>query len=193
MKKRVFIIHEWGGNPNEGWIPWLKKELKNSGYEVQTPLMPDTMCPKIKNWVSKINAVVGKPDKYTYLVGHSIGCQAIMRYIEKLPPEIKIGGAVFVAGWFNLTDETWDEDYKPEIAKPWIDTPIDFRKIKSHANKFVAIYSDNDPYVPVSDSGLFKEKLGAKLILEKGKGYITGEDGVLKLPEARDYIMKISK
>ena len=26
--RRVFIIHGWGGYPEEGWFPWLKKELK---------------------------------------------------------------------------------------------------------------------------------------------------------------------
>jgi len=29
--KRVFIIHGWGGNPEEGWLPWLKKELEAKG------------------------------------------------------------------------------------------------------------------------------------------------------------------
>ncbi len=92
-----------------------------------------------------------------------------------------------------MTDETWDEDYKPEIAKPWIDTPIDFDKVKRHTNKFIVIYSDSDPYVPVSDSELFKENLGAELILEKSKGHITGEDGITELPIVLDSILKISK
>jgi hypothetical protein len=26
--KRVFIIHGWEGYPEEGWFPWLKKELE---------------------------------------------------------------------------------------------------------------------------------------------------------------------
>lgn len=194
MKKRVFIIHGWGGVPDTDWYSWLKKELEKLGYEAQAPLMPDTMHPKIEEWVSKMEEIVGKTDESTYFVGHSMGCQAIMRYFERLPEEIRVGGAVFVAGWFNLTDETWDEEYTPEIAKPWIDTPIDFNKVKKHTNKFIAVYSDNDPYVPVSDSKLFKERLGAELILEKGKGHITGgEDNITELPVALESILKISK
>ena len=27
MKKRVFIIHGWGGKPDEHWLPWLEEEL----------------------------------------------------------------------------------------------------------------------------------------------------------------------
>ena len=26
--QRVFIIHGWDGYPEEGWFPWLKKELE---------------------------------------------------------------------------------------------------------------------------------------------------------------------
>jgi len=194
MKKRVFIIHGWGGVPDVDWYSWLKRELENLGYEVQSPSMPNTMRPTIEEWVSKIKEIVGEVDKDMYFVGHSMGCQAIMRYLERLPEEVIVKGVVFVAGWFNLTDETWDEDYLPEIAKPWIDTPIDFSKVKKHAKRFVAVYSDNDPYVPVSDSKLFKERLGAEVILEKNKGHITGgDDNVTELPIVLEKILEMSK
>jgi len=105
VPKRVYIIHGWGGNPTEGWLVWLSKELKNRGFEVYIPEMPDTWSPKINKWVSKINEVVEKSDRHIYFVSHSIGCQAVMRYLEQLPDNQKAGGAIFVAGWLNLTCE----------------------------------------------------------------------------------------
>src|SRR4030042_1201767 len=42
---RVFIIHGWGGNPEEAWMPWLKKQLEISGIEVHVLAMPDTANP----------------------------------------------------------------------------------------------------------------------------------------------------
>ena len=53
MSKRAFIIHGWGGNPNKDWIPWVVLQLKEKGYEVRAPLMPDTDYPQIEPWVSK--------------------------------------------------------------------------------------------------------------------------------------------
>lgn len=45
MKKRVFLIHGWEGYPEEGWRPWLKKELEQRGFTVIVPAMPDTATP----------------------------------------------------------------------------------------------------------------------------------------------------
>ena len=101
MSKRVFIIHGWEGYPEEGWFPWLKRELEAKGFEVKVPQMPDADNPRIQNWVPAIAEIVGKPDKNTYFVGHSVGCQAITRYIESLPEKSKVGGVIFVSRFFN--------------------------------------------------------------------------------------------
>lgn len=191
--KRVFIIHGWGGGSKGDWFVWLKKELETKGFVVVAPDMPDTWHPKISEWVGKIKELVGSVDEETYFVGHSIGCQAIMRYLERLPQDEKIGGAIFVAGWFNLTDETWDEEYTKEIADEWINMPIDFGKLKQHTNKFILINSDNDPDVPLSDTELFKENLSTKVIMLKNMGHIAGDDGVTELPVALEELLKMSK
>ena len=191
--KRVFIIHGWGGNSNEAWLVWVGSELKKNGFEVVIPEMPDTWHPKISEWVSKLNESVGNADEDTYFVGHSIGCQAVMRYLEQLPVDQKVGGAIFVAGWFNLTDETWDEDYTKETADEWLHIPIDFNRVKKHTDKFVDVISDDDPYVPLNDSELFKNNLGAKVITLNNKGHISGEDGVTELPVVLEELLKMAE
>ncbi len=185
--KRVFIIHGWEGYPEEGWYPWLKKELEKKSFEVFVPAMPNTDEPKIDEWVNFLTNLVGEPDENTYFVGHSIGCQAILRYLEKLNGK-KIGGAVFVAGWFILSElETEEEKI---IGKPWIETPIDFNKVKIATNNFVAIFSDDDPVVPFKkNEKIFSEKLNAKIIIERSKGHFSEGDGVKELPVALDSIL----
>ncbi len=86
-KKRIFIIHGWDGNPNEAWLGWLQDELKKKNIEVFAPQMPNTHKPKIKEWVSFLFDLVGEPDEQTFFIGHSIGCQTIMRYLEKIFPK----------------------------------------------------------------------------------------------------------
>ncbi len=195
MKKRAFIIHGWESNPDEGWLPWLKRELEERDFEVFAPQMPNTDEPKIEEWVSFLAGLVGEPDENTYFVGHSIGCQAITRYLETLEDK-KIGGAVFAAGWFSLTEYAYAEDPECEeetrkIAEPWLNTPVDFEKIKKTTRNFAAIFSDNDPYVDLSNADIFREKLGAEIIIEKGKGHLRGEDGVMELDSALRSILKM--
>src|SRR3989344_8188293 len=127
--KRLFIIHGWGGSPDEELHKYLKKELSKENFEVYFPEMPNTEEPKINEWVSHLKKTVQTPDKSTYFLGHSIGCQAILRYIESLPENTKVGGAIFLAGWFNLKNLESSEE---EIAKPWLETPINCKKILKH-------------------------------------------------------------
>ena len=130
-------------------------------------------------------------DEDTYLVGHSMGCQCILRYLDDLPEGTKIGGAIFVAGFVNLKNLETPEEKK--LAKPWLETPIDWDKIVSHTKKFFALFSDNDPWVPVSDADIFKDKLGAKTLVVHDKGHINEESDVLELPVVLEELLKMSE
>ena len=172
MTKRVFIIHGWGGSPECNWFPWLKKELEARGFEVHSLEMPNIDFPVINEWVSALKKEVGKPDKETYFIGHSIGCQTIMRYLQDI--NVKVGGVLFVAGFVNsnhdlLADLSTEEK---KIIEPWLTTPIYFDKVKRSANKIVSIFSDDDPFVPLDDNKIFKDKLNSKIIILKHKGHI---------------------
>jgi len=193
VPKRVFIVHGWGGTPDDHWCPWLKKMLLERGFEVYVPQMPNTNEPRIATWVPYLAKVVGKADENTYFVGHSIGCQAILRYLETLERTVKVGGAVFVAGFFNLISGSMETDAEKSIAKEWIGTPIDFQLVRDHLNKSTAIFSDNDPDVPLSDSKIFDSVLGSKIIVHPNRGHFTKEDGVTELHVAFNEIMQMAK
>ena len=179
--KKAYLIHGWGGNPENGWFPWLKRELEEQGYKVFAPAMPDTENPKINAWVGALKKII-EPDKNTILIGHSIGCQTILRYLGSLDSsdtKIRFGGVFLVAGFVHLKGlESKEEE---EIAKPWLSTPINWEKVRSRAKKFVAFFSDNDVFVPVEDSKIFKEKLNAKIILEHNKGHFDDEASIKEL------------
>ena len=173
--KRVIIIHGWSGTPETNWLPWLKRELEKLGHEVLVPEMPDTDNPVIEKWLQKLTEIVGVPDKNTYFVGGSIGCQAILRYLETL--NTGVGGAIFVAGWFNL--ENLESEDEEKISKPWIETPIDLEKVKLVLSKSILIISDNDPFGAFEEN---KEKFNnfvTKEIVLHNAGHIDG----LEYPE----------
>ncbi|MDO8516185.1 MAG: alpha/beta hydrolase [bacterium] len=183
--KRVFIVHGWDGNPEEGWFPWAKKEFEKKGYKAYVPAMPESSKPKIDAWLSHLAEAIGTPDKNTYLVGHSIGAQAILRYLERLPKDEKIGGAIFVGGWF--TPAKLVSEKEKQLINPWIGTAIDVEKVKQHCDKFYALFSDNDHMVPMDNKAMFELRLGAQTIVEHGKGHFSGAD-IKELPSVIEAI-----
>lgn len=188
--KKIIIVHGWDFNPKMNWYRWLKKELEKKGFEVIVPTMPNTSKPEINNWVSHLKKVVGKLNMNTYFIGHSIGCQTILRFLEKEDYQGKIGKLVFVAGWFNLNNLE-DKEIK-EIAQPWINTPINFDRVKEKINKITVFLSSNEPYNYVEENKMtFEEKLKAKVIILKNKGHFTEDDGIKELPEVLNEIVKM--
>ena len=190
-QKRVFMIHGWGGDSENHWFPWIKNELEKRGFLVFSPQMPNTNTPKIEEWVPSISKEVGQADDQTYFIGHSLGCQAIIRYLQTLQSETRIGGAVFVAGWYDLKKEIEDEK---EIAEPWVNEFRDDKKIKDIINgKAIAIFSDNDPVILQENQKSWKEKIGAKIVIEHNKRHFTEEEGVTEVLSALDALLELSK
>jgi predicted alpha/beta hydrolase family esterase len=185
--KRVIIVHRWEGGSHDDWRPWLKKELEKLGYEVHIPDMPNTDVPVIEKWVSKLTEVVETPDANTYFVGHSIGCQTILRYLETV--NTPVGGVVFVAPWFMLGNLE-DEEVK-QIAKSWIETPINFEHIKTVSPSIQALISNNEPYGYIEENKkTLEEKLNAEVKILENKGHFTEDDGCNEFPELLEIILK---
>lgn len=185
--KKAIIIHCWEGYPEYCWYPSVKKELENKGFEVVVPVFPDTDLPKLDKWLPKLKEVIGEPDEDIYLIGHSIGCITILRYLESLSEGQKIGGAVFVAGYIGNLG--FDE------LKNFFTTSVNFEEIKKHCDKFVAIHSDNDPYVSLEHGDTFKDKLNAELVIKHNMGHFSGEiedeKSCTELPDVVEAIIKI--
>ena len=193
--KRVFIIHGWGGHPDEGWFPWVKNELEKKDFEVHIPAMPDAYGkeqPKIEDRINIIKDAVGQAGENTYFIGHSIGCQSIDRYLETLSPETRIGGIVYVAGWLTLKNlEDYEEDER-EAAKPWLEIPIDFKRVRSISPKSVAIFTKDDPFVDIGNAEFYKENLGSKIIILESGEHLNDESNTKTLPEVIKAIEELS-
>jgi predicted alpha/beta hydrolase family esterase len=187
--KRVFLVHGWGGSPQREWFPWLKKELEDRGFTVAVPALPDTENPQINTWIPALKEAVGIPDAETYFVGHSMGCQTIARYLETLDDSIKIGGVVYVGGYFDSL--TLDEDEEEEIWQAWHSVPIDLDRVRQHAPKSIAIFSDNDPYVSLTNKDRFESQLDSKIIIEHNQGHFNG-DAYTEIPSALSAVLELA-
>ncbi|HSU72630.1 MAG TPA: alpha/beta fold hydrolase [Candidatus Binatia bacterium] len=175
--KRVILVHGWDGSPKRDFLPWLKEKLEEHHFRVFAPQMPE---PTVAAWVAHLAKVVGKPDKNTFFVGHSLGCIAIARYLASLPS--KVGGCVLVAG-FSSTKE-------PEL-KEFTTLPLDWERVKA-VSRFVAISSDNDSEVTRKQSDDFAKKLNAHAILEPGFGHFCDDDHIKEVPSVLNAVLELA-
>ena len=187
--KKIYMVHCWDGNRDDGWYPWLDENISDENVKVYRFNMPDTNNPKIDAWVSYLSEQVKDLDSETYFVGHSIGCQTIMRYLQD--KDIKIGGILFVAPWLELLPEAVSDKESLITATPWLNTPICFDNIRNICDNITCIFSDNDYFVPLEQESEFKKLLNAKTIIVNGMGHISIDDGIEKLEKAYDALMEI--
>lgn len=180
--KRAIIIHAWDESPQTCWYQWLKHELEASGLEVTVPAMPEPGAPKIGSWVAALQEVLPVPDHDTVLIGHSIGCQAILRYLAELPDNQEIGQAIFVAPWTRLVNLG---EASQQIAAPWLETPIDWSAATAHCSKFTALFSDDDKWVPAPEEQIFHDKLNAQTRMFHRMGHF---DVITELPQVLELL-----
>lgn len=183
MKTHVVLIHGWGGKPSDGWFPWLKKELESASYAVWAPQMPHANHPRIDPWLRTIQTSVDGPLDQNIFVGHSLGCQAIVRYLAQYNKNERAKGAVFVAGFFKRLTGLDDSKNTKDTFSHWLSTPVHLDAAADRLQRSIAVFSNNDPYVPLDNMVDFKESLKSEIRVEKQMGHFSGDlDATFELP-----------
>ena len=151
--KKVFIIHGFQGSPNGGWRPWLMGELEKLDIYACALSMPNPDNPLCTEWVEEISRHIEKnKSDEIYLVGHSLGVPAILRYLEQAPQGAHIAGVILVSGP--------SEKNGNEKIVNFLETPFDFKVIGLRVQKFAIIHGDNDPNVPLRNAEFLSKELG---------------------------------
>jgi predicted alpha/beta hydrolase family esterase len=181
--KKVIMIHGFQGSPNGGWRPWLMGELEKIDVWASALPMPTPDAPVCSEWVEEIKRIVDREKEHEiYLVGHSLGGPAILRYLES-NSSINIKGAV-------LASSPSEKNNNRKIDS-FLDLPFDFSKIKSKCEKFTIIQGDNDPNVPMSNAETLFQELWGELIIVPNGGHLNGSSGWTALPQALEALNKM--
>jgi len=174
--RTAFIFHGVGGHPEENWFPWVKSELEKMGWQVVVPQFPNASRPTLASWLRDFDQYADLIDEKSILIGHSLGATFILRFLESYSG--KIDTAAFVAGPIAKLHNDFDS-----LIASFIDHPFDWEKIRMKANRFVAFYGDNDPYVPLVQGKELAGKLHAHLTIVPGGGHLNEGSGHFSFPE----------
>lgn len=137
---------------------------------------PNPNHPRQDEWIKEIGRHVerNKKDKI-YLVGHSLGAPAILRYLEKTRLG-NVKGIILVSGPVFKT--------KTKEVAHFLSKPFDFKKIKSKVGNILVIHGSNDRVVSIKQGQILAQELDAKLVVVKNGKHLNGSAGWYSLPQA---------
>ncbi len=167
----VFIFHGTGGDPEENWFPWLKRQLGALGCrKVIIPRFPTPEGQTPESWFKVFDPYQRDFTPDTLLVGHSLGGAFLLRLLER--SKVKIKAAFLVAAPVGVLPI---KNYATD--RPFLEKPFDWAAIKVHCEKFFVFHSDNDPYVSFGNGKELAARLGTSLIFVPGCGHFNQAAG----------------
>ena len=174
MMTRFFIVHGAYGNPEENWIPWLKKELEKIGHEVNVPKFPTPDDQTLDNWLQVFKPYNKLIDQDTIFIGHSLGPTFILNILQRINTKIK---AAFLIS--AVSDMLGNKQFD-KINHTFFEKGFNWKKIKKNCGTFVLINSTNDPYIPMELGKRLAQNLDISLILLKDAGHINKAAGFIE-------------
>jgi len=202
--KLLLVIHAFGGHPGKFWYRKLADSVQatHPTAEVKILRMTQPSVPVIEEWVNDLerylqDATACGRQLDVYLIGHSVGCQTIIRYLALEHASetftggratLRLGAVICVAGWFEVVNP-W-----PTI-QPWCTTPIDCATARqlllTFGTPLVLVISDNDKYTPDYhlNASQWSTRLGAKVEIIAGRQHFGSRNQVALLDIIHEAIM----
>jgi predicted alpha/beta hydrolase family esterase len=162
MKKKVLILHGWGGSDFPHWQSWLAGELAKDYGCVNFLQFSNPDFPDLGMWK-----------------------QELLEQLDSFQPDIVICHSLANILWFHLCNEESIHEVETLylVAPPRID--CDIEELKSffpvtipsnpHAQKTLLITSTNDKYLSQDEAKQMQQKLGVEMKVIQNGGHLNAE------------------
>jgi len=190
---KFVIFHGSFGSPEENWFPDVKNNLEKLGHEVIVPRFPveswdeltklgpdkSPQHQSLASWMVAFEpfAKSFKSDEKLCFVGHSLGPLFILHAVSRF--HIQLDSAIFVSPFLTMLKRSWQID---NANASFYKSDFDFHVLKKLIPISYAIYSEDDPYVPIEYPRKFAQQMGSSVIESKNGGHFNGEAGYTTFP-----------
>ena len=166
--RRAVVVGRWSARPDSDFYPWLVEELAQRGASASVLDLPAPDSPTIDAWTA---AIAAASPEGAVLLGHSVGCRAILHFLARSPETVRPCAALLVAGWFSV-DRPW-----PAIL-PWIEVPLDTDRVRAACPNIHVLVSDDDPFTADhrATRERFENELGARVTLVPGARHFNAAE-----------------
>jgi len=178
IKKRVLILHGWGGSSFPHWQAHLEKDLLNHGsYEVHFPSLPNKDNPTLDEWLVALDFEINtfRPE---IIVCHSLANILWFHYVNKNKMRYKLDKLMLVS---PVSANCEIEELKSFFP---YSLPDDLK-----SNLSIMASSDNDPYISIDELYSISNKLAIGLKVLENAGHINTESGYGKLDCSYDWVI----
>jgi predicted alpha/beta hydrolase family esterase len=164
MKKKVLLLHGWGGSDYPHWQSWLAGELAKDYGKVSFLKFSNFDTPKLDVWMSQLQAEL-KDFQPDIVICHSLAntlwfhlcnttkVQSVARLLLVAPPSL------------TCTTQEIQEFFPLQAPK------------NLHAKEVLLITSTNDPYLTQKEAQELQQTLNVKMEIIKDGGHINAESG----------------
>lgn len=180
----VYVVHGYMAAPQSNWFPWLVEQCQYHNINIHVLEMPNSHFPDKEIWNDKLTNEI-QLDSDTIVVGHSLGCITLLRYLAQQHTSTSIKGAILVSGFFEAVGGL------PELDT-FTQESVNFSDLIHRIQHRVVITARNDDIVPHHYSERLAEKLSADFLLYQEGGHFIDRDGIRTLPAVLEKILKFS-
>ncbi|WAS92524.1 alpha/beta hydrolase [Nannocystis punicea] len=175
---RLLVAPRWAGTPRSDYYPWLVDALASAPGRPFDPVvvadLPNPGTPRLDTWPPALGRLLGDDPavlRDTFVLGHSVGCQALLHALAALPAGCRIAGMLAVAGWWRV-DEPW-----PTI-RPWQDDLPDLERVRAAVPRLTVLLSDGDPFTRdyQTNAALWREHLSAAVEVVPGARHFNAAE-----------------
>ncbi|EQB39494.1 hypothetical protein M947_05730 [Sulfurimonas hongkongensis] len=164
MKKKVLLLHGWGGSDTPHWQSYIAAEIARDYGCVSFLKLPDFESPDKDIWIKET-----------------------LRELREFRANVVVCHSLANTLWFHMCNSGLLEDVENLflVAPPSLNSKID--ELKNffpvevpkdlHAKKALLVCSDDDPYMSMKEARELQSKLGIEIkVLEKA-GHINADSG----------------
>lgn len=167
--RAFLILHGLEGSGPAHWQTWLAGRLRERGFEVSYPSLPDADSPRVEDWLEALHAELARlPVADTTVLCHSLGSLLWLHHAAHLP-------AARVARALLVAPPQPDEEDLPSVGfRP---TPLDREGVAAAARETRLVCSSNDPYCPPETLRRIAEATGVPIDWIENGGHINTDAG----------------
>jgi len=177
MKKKVLLLHGWGGSDYPHWQSWLAGELAKNYGCVNFLRFSDVDHPKLNIWTEELQQT-----------------------LDDFQPDIVICHSLANTLWFHIAHKTSLKEIEKLylVAPPSLNCKIEELKEffpislpqNLYAKEICLITSNNDPYMTPDEAKKLQKALKVKMKTIQNGGHINAESGFGEWPWMLEEIQK---